>query len=101
MKNNIVIEFWGARGSVPSPGPKTTKYGGNTSCVSLEFPRQQFFVFDGGSGIKNLGDMLMAQHRRRFHAKIFISHPHWDHVNTIPFFATFLNNFSRANLVGS
>lgn len=75
------------RGTLPVSGEKTLKYGGNTSCVTLEFPREQFFIFDGGSGIKNLGDELMAQQRTRIRARIFISHPHWDHINAIPFFA--------------
>ena len=67
-------------------GKDTLKYGGNTSCVTLEFPRQQFFIFDCGSGIKNLGDWFLAEKRQNIHAKIFISHPHWDHINAIPFF---------------
>ena len=80
------VTFWGVRGTLPASGEKTLKYGGNTSCVTMEFPKEQFFIFDGGSGIKNLGDSLMAQNRSRISAKIFISHPHWDHINAIPFF---------------
>ncbi len=87
LDDHIDMTFWGVRGTLPVSGKHSLKYGGNTSCVSLEFPRQQFFVFDGGSGIKALGDYLMAQNRRRLSAKIFISHPHWDHINAIPFFA--------------
>jgi phosphoribosyl 1,2-cyclic phosphodiesterase/ActR/RegA family two-component response regulator len=87
LDDHIDMTFWGVRGTLPVSGDQSLKYGGNTSCVSLEFPRQQFFIFDGGSGIKSLGDYLMAQNRRRLSAKIFISHPHWDHINAIPFFA--------------
>jgi phosphoribosyl 1,2-cyclic phosphodiesterase/CheY-like chemotaxis protein len=86
LEDKIELKFWGVRGTLPCSGKDTLKYGGNTSCVSLEFPRQQFFIFDCGSGIKNLGDWFLAQNRKNIHAKIFISHPHWDHINAIPFF---------------
>ena len=86
LDDHIDMKFWGVRGTLPVPGDQTLKYGGNTSCVTLEFPREQFFIFDGGSGIKNLGDSLMAEKRSRIRARIFISHPHWDHINAIPFF---------------
>jgi len=87
LKDEIDMTFWGVRGTLPASGADTLKYGGNMSCVSLEFPRRQFFVFDGGSGIKRLGDWLMKKGRKRIQARIFISHPHWDHINAIPFFA--------------
>ena len=86
LNDHIDMKFWGVRGTLPVSGNKSLKYGGNTSCVTLEFPRQQFFIFDCGSGIKTLGDSLMAQQRKSINAKIFISHPHWDHINAIPFF---------------
>ena len=86
LNDQITMTFWGVRGTLPVPGETTLKYGGNTSCVSLEFPRDQFFIFDGGSGIKKLGDALISERRNRLRARIFISHPHWDHINAIPFF---------------
>jgi phosphoribosyl 1,2-cyclic phosphodiesterase len=63
------------------------KYGGNTSCVTLDFPKEQFFIFDAGTGIKALSDALLAQGKTRKEYKAFISHPHWDHINALPFFA--------------
>jgi phosphoribosyl 1,2-cyclic phosphodiesterase/ActR/RegA family two-component response regulator len=87
LDDHIDMTFWGVRGTLPCSGEDTLKYGGNTSCMTLEFPRQQFFIFDCGSGIKNLGDWFVAQQRKGINAKIFISHPHWDHINAIPFFA--------------
>jgi len=86
MANQLEFTFWGIRGTAPRPGPETVRYGGNTSCVSMEFPRGQLFVFDAGSGIRNLGDSLMNR-GERLTGKIFLSHPHWDHINTLPFFA--------------
>jgi len=87
LNDHIDMTFWGVRGTLPVSGGGSLKYGGNTSCVSLEFPKQQFFIFDGGSGIKGLGDWLMSQKRTRIKGKIFVSHPHWDHINALPFFA--------------
>ncbi|MEL0106026.1 MAG: response regulator [Rhodospirillaceae bacterium] len=86
IEDKIDLRFWGVRGTLPVPGDGSLRYGGNTSCVTMEFPRGQFFIFDGGSGIKALSDWLMAQNRRRIQAQIFISHPHWDHINALPFF---------------
>ena len=85
-EDKIDVTFWGVRGTLPVPGEKSLRYGGNTSCVTMEFPKGQFFIFDAGSGIKILSDHLQAQKRKRFKARIFISHPHWDHINALPFF---------------
>jgi CheY-like chemotaxis protein/ribonuclease BN (tRNA processing enzyme) len=85
MASEVEMRFWGIRGTLPRPGPDSVRYGGNTSCVSLEFPRGELFIFDAGSGIKPLADRLMSR-GKRLEGKIFISHPHWDHINTLPFF---------------
>jgi len=87
IEDRIELSFWGVHGTLPVPGEQTTRYGGNTSCVSLEFSRGSFFIFDAGTGIKALSDHLMATNRPLVGAKIFISHPHWDHINGLPFFA--------------
>lgn len=81
----VRIQFWGVRGTLPVPGETSIRYGGNTSCVTMEFARGQHFVFDAGSGIRLLSDHLMKT-PRRLQTKIFISHPHWDHINALPFF---------------
>jgi len=86
MADKMLIGFWGVRGTLPVPGEQSVIYGGNTSCVSLEFPRGSFFVFDAGTGIKVLSDRLMARKDSPTELKIFISHPHWDHINALPFF---------------
>jgi len=84
--DSIELTFWGVHGTLPVPGDTTVKYGGNTSCVSLEFSRGNLFIFDSGTGIKILSDHLMSEKRQFMEAKIFISHPHWDHINALPFF---------------
>ncbi|MEO5333501.1 MAG: response regulator, partial [Magnetococcus sp. YQC-5] len=86
IEDRIELRYWGVRGTLPVSGEKSLIYGGNTSCVSMEFVRGNLFVFDAGSGIKHLSDHLMNQKKSRLEAKIFISHPHWDHINALPFF---------------
>ena len=87
IEDRLELAFWGVRGTLPVPGERSTRYGGNTSCVSLGFSKDDLFIFDAGSGIKALSDHLAAQKRLKLEAKIFISHPHWDHINTLPFFS--------------
>jgi len=78
------IKFWGVRGSIPTPGPSTVKYGGNTSCAELRY-KDKLFILDAGSGIRELGLELMKQ-GTGIQASILISHLHWDHIQGIPFF---------------
>ena len=101
LNDYIDMRFWGVRGTLPVSGETALKYGGNTSCISLEFPSQQLFVFDGGSGIKTLGDWLTSQQRKRIQAKLFISHPHWDHINSIPFFAPLYQQGNDFEILGA
>lgn len=100
LASQMELTVWGVRGTLPRPGPGTLRYGGNTSCVSLEFPRGQIFVFDAGSGIKTLGDQLMKR-GGRLTGKIFISHPHWDHINTLPFFTPLYIPGNEFEILGS
>jgi phosphoribosyl 1,2-cyclic phosphodiesterase len=87
LSSRVRISYWGVHGTLPTPGPAFTRYGGNTPCVSVEVGGEPLTIFDCGSGIKRLSDHLMATlGSQRFSARIFISHTHWDHINTIPFF---------------
>jgi phosphoribosyl 1,2-cyclic phosphodiesterase len=83
------IKFWGVRGSIPCPGPHTVKYGGNTACIEicLENPDRRI-ILDAGSGIRELGNHLVASGacKNGLKADIFLSHTHWDHINGFPFF---------------
>lgn len=76
LDDMMELTFWGVRGTLPVPGEGSLKYGGNTSCVSIEFAKGQFLIFDAGTGIKSLSDSLLSRGRQRLEAKIFVSHPH-------------------------
>lgn len=87
ISSQVVVTYWGVHGTLPVPGPATVRYGGNTSCVSVEVGGEPLLIFDCGTGVKRLSDHMMATGDQRLSARIFISHTHWDHINTIPFFA--------------
>lgn len=79
----IDVRFWGVRGSIPTPGPSTVEIGGNTSCVEVRVGGR-LLIFDGGTGLRNLGNSLMKS--LPVEAWIFFSHVHWDHIQGFPFF---------------
>jgi phosphoribosyl 1,2-cyclic phosphodiesterase len=78
------VTFWGTRGSLASPSPETVRYGGNTSCVSVEGNEGGLIVLDGGTGLRNLGQNLPADLKR---VHILLTHLHMDHIQGLPFFA--------------
>ncbi len=79
------LTFWGTRGSIAVPGPDTLRYGGNTTCLSLEIADQPPIVLDAGTGIRPLGLKLMER-PGPLHIKLLITHLHWDHLLGFPFF---------------
>lgn len=81
------IVFRGVRGSTPSPGSCTAQVGGNTSCVELSLGGQRI-VFDAGTGLRNLGDELVAKGPcdDTYKTTLLLSHVHWDHIQGLPFF---------------
>jgi phosphoribosyl 1,2-cyclic phosphodiesterase len=79
------LTFWGTRGSIPTPGPRTARYGGNTPCIGITGADRHLIVLDAGSGLRPLGAMLMA-HRGGIVAHLLLSHTHWDHIQGFPFF---------------
>lgn len=97
----VSVKFWGCRGTIPVPGPNTVKYGGNTSCVCLRFPDGHVFIFDAGTGIKPLANSLMKSGQKKLTGTIFISHPHWDHINFIPFFSPLFVPGNQFTVVGA
>ena len=81
------IQFWGTRGSIPTPGPTTVRYGGNTSCVELVAADGTRLIFDCGTGAHALGANIMARDKKPSRGHILIGHTHWDHIQGLPFFA--------------
>lgn len=78
------VTLWGVRGSIPVPGPRTVRYGGNTTCIEVRSDDDSLIILDAGTGIFPLAQTLLA--RLPVSANIFISHTHWDHIQGLPFF---------------
>ncbi len=81
------VRFWGTRGSIPTPGAGTVRYGGNTSCVEVRSSRGTQVVIDCGTGAFALGRRLTAPGGTGSRGHVLISHTHWDHIQGFPFFA--------------
>jgi phosphoribosyl 1,2-cyclic phosphodiesterase len=79
----VKVTFWGTRGSLASPGPDTVRYGGNTSCISVEGDQGTVIVLDAGTGIRNLG-LSLPTGLKQIH--ILLTHLHMDHIQGLPFF---------------
>jgi phosphoribosyl 1,2-cyclic phosphodiesterase len=86
------VRFWGVRGSIATPGPKTSQVGGNTSCVEVRAGKTRI-VLDGGTGLRDLGDAWLREgheggrgHTGARALTILFSHFHWDHIQGLPFF---------------
>lgn len=80
----LFVRFWGTRGSIPTPGFKTKRYGGNTSCVEIRSDNA-VFICDGGTGLRELG-LDLATRPSSLPLHMFFSHMHWDHIQGFPFF---------------
>ena len=95
------VTFWGTRGSIATPGPATTTYGGNTSCVEVRCGTD-ILIFDAGTGIRALGLVLMKEFADRpFTLHLFISHTHWDHIQGFPFFLPAYSPAATIHIYGS
>ncbi len=80
------VRFWGVRGSIPAPGPKTARYGGNTPCVEIACG-DEILIVDAGTGIRELGlDLISRAAGGAVKGRLFIGHTHWDHIQGFPFF---------------
>ncbi|MDF1563216.1 MAG: MBL fold metallo-hydrolase [Deltaproteobacteria bacterium] len=91
------MRFWGTRGSLPSPGPETPRYGGNTSCIEVR-AGEHLLIFDAGSGIRELGNRLLRD--MPITAHVFFTHYHWDHIMGFPFFGPLFVPGNEINLYG-
>lgn len=94
------IKFWGVRGSIPSPGPDTAFYGGNTSCVDIRFDGHMI-ILDAGTGLRSLGQRLARTPGPPLkEINLFLSHFHIDHLAGLPFFSPLYQPDVTLNLYG-
>ena len=84
---DMKVRFWGTRGSIPKPGPKTLRYGGNTSCVEVRTRSGVLILLDCGTGAHALGQALLTEPGGPRHGHVLIGHTHWDHIQGLPFLA--------------
>lgn len=95
---SCICTFWGVRGSTPCPNREYMEYGGNTTCVQIRLPeREEILIFDSGTGIRNLGRHLL-QRDHDLSGRIFITHPHWDHIQGFPFFEPLRGTSNRFHI---
>jgi phosphoribosyl 1,2-cyclic phosphodiesterase len=79
------VRFLGVRGSTPTPGLSTVRYGGNTVCVEVRLADGTIVILDAGTGLRELGNTLMSEgYKDTLH--MLLTHLHWDHIMGIPFF---------------
>lgn len=90
-QHDLLIRFWGVRGSYPVPGPGTAGYGGNTSCIEVRNDKH-LVILDAGTGIIPLGEKLIEEYHQRagddqkLYITVLLTHTHHDHIQGLPFF---------------
>jgi len=92
------VRFWGVRGSIPVPGPKTVRYGGNTTCIEVRTSDDQLIILDAGTGIYQLSRSLLPE--LPITAHIFNTHTHWDHIQGLPFFIPLFVPDNKVHIYG-
>lgn len=92
------FKFWGVRGSIPTPGPDTVKYGGNTTCIEIRTDDNDLIILDAGTGIHALAQTLVKEMPVTAH--IFITHTHWDHIQGLPFFTPLFIKDNQVKIYG-
>ncbi|MGA1264360.1 MAG: MBL fold metallo-hydrolase, partial [Prochlorothrix sp.] len=95
--DQFTVRFWGVRGSIACPGPETVRYGGNTPCVEIQAGPNRL-IFDGGTGLRVLGQNLLKE--LPITAHLFFTHSHWDHIQGFPFFTPAFIPGNQFNIYG-
>jgi len=94
------LRFWGVRGSIPTPGPATVQFGGNTACVEVR-AHGEIIILDGGTGLRPLGRELMAEFKdQTLNLTLLLTHTHWDHIQGLPFFPLIYQPHCRLRILG-
>lgn len=94
------LRFWGVRGSIPTADADKLKIGGDTACVEFTPANGTHIIFDGGSGVRGLGNNIGRQHESPYDIHLFLSHTHWDHIIGLPFFAPIHQPFANIIIYG-
>jgi len=95
------LTFWGTRGSVPTPGPLTVRYGGNTPCVEVRTAAGRLIILDAGTGLRELGRSLVERSNgAALEGDVFLTHAHWDHIQGLPFFPPIFQPGNRFTIWG-
>jgi phosphoribosyl 1,2-cyclic phosphodiesterase len=94
------VVFWGTRGSVPTPGPSTVRYGGNTACVEVRTGSGTLFILDCGTGIRELG-LSLVRNGGPVSGHILLGHTHWDHISGFPFFTPAFESGNSFKIYGA
>ncbi|MGC6510935.1 MAG: MBL fold metallo-hydrolase [Myxococcota bacterium] len=97
--SGFYVRFWGVRGSIPTPGHATQRYGGNTACIEVRIG-DTLFILDGGSGLRPLGADLLRRNIDTIDAHMLFSHSHWDHIQGFPFFVPAYNPKTKIQVYG-
>ena len=92
------IICWGARGSIPVSGKEFVKYGGDTTCVEVRSKNNDIIIIDAGTGIRKLGNKLLASDQRS--CSILFTHAHWDHLLGFPFFKPIYMKGTKISMYG-
>jgi phosphoribosyl 1,2-cyclic phosphodiesterase len=96
--DRFIVNFWGVRGGIPTPSPKTVRYGGNTACVEMQVGGQRL-IFDGGTGLHMLGQNMLSQQPAEAH--LFFTHTQWDRIQGFPFFKPAFREGNRFHIYGT
>jgi phosphoribosyl 1,2-cyclic phosphodiesterase len=94
----MIIRCWGARGSIPVSGEEYLRHGGDTTCLEIRTRNDEIIVVDAGSGIRRLGNRLLAE--KRNHYNMVFTHAHWDHLMGFPFFKPIYMEGTSISLFG-
>ena len=94
------IKFWGVRGSHPTADTDKMNFGGDTSCVEIRC-NDKMFIFDMGSGLRNLGDSMLKDESCPKEVHIFLSHYHWDHIMGYLYFKPLFDSSFSFNIYGT